>query len=48
MSSIDKDTRRKVVKPTDKKFFLGISDGYSNKDRAMFTAIMAAVFRYRK
>jgi len=48
MSSIDKDTRRKVVKPTDKKFFLGFSDGFLPRDKNMLIALAASLVRRGK
>ena len=48
MSTIDKDKKSKVVKPTDKKFFLGVSDGYLGRDKHMMVTLVAAILRRRK
>jgi len=48
MSSIDKDPKSKVSKPTDKKFFLGISDGFLGGNLPMIVALVNSTIRRNK
>jgi hypothetical protein len=48
MSSIDKDDKSKVSKPSDKKFFLGFSDAYPFKTVPEFIAILSQAVRRKR
>ena len=48
MSGIDKDPKSKVTKPTDKKFFLGFSDGFLPRDKSMLVVLAASIIRRGK
>ena len=48
MSSIDKDSKAKVSDSSDKKFFLGFSDGFLPRDKAMLAALVSNLIRRSK
>lgn len=48
MSSIDKDDKSKVSKPSDKKFFLGFSDGFVGGNIPMIIALVNNTIRRKK
>lgn len=48
MSGIDKDKKAKVSAPSDKKFFLGFSDGFLPRDKTMLIALAARLLRRAK
>jgi hypothetical protein len=39
MSNIDKDSKSKVAKPTDRKFLLGLLDGYLPHNKSMLVGL---------
>jgi len=45
MSSIDKDPKSKISKSSDKKFFLGFSDGFPVSKLPMIAALVSQVIR---
>jgi len=48
MSTIDKDLKTKVTKPSGKKFFLGFSDAFFPHDKAVLVALAASLLRRGK
>jgi len=49
MSSIDKDDKSKVSKPSDKKFLLGFSDSSAlPREKWMLAAFLSAAIRRKK
>jgi hypothetical protein len=48
MSGIDKDPKSKESKPSDKKFFLGFSDGFLPKEKWMVAALVSSLIRRKK
>jgi hypothetical protein len=47
MSSIDKDPKSKVSKPSGKKFRLGFKDGFTTKNLPLFVAMLSDLERQR-
>jgi hypothetical protein len=48
MSSIDKDPKSKVSKPSDKKFFLGFLDGFPDDKKLLIALILNKSMRRKK